>query len=72
MRTSDSYGLNKERRLAAAERERNKFERANLEPDFPWDVVGFDDRYFGASLSDDPEDSASSGGTGSPAPTPTG
>ena len=51
---TDNYGLNKERRLAAENRERNQYERPNLEPEFPYDVVGFDDRYFGATISSDP------------------
>lgn len=50
MAATDNYGLNKERRNAAS---REKNEPANLEPSFPWNVLGFDDAFFGVEPSDD-------------------
>lgn len=47
---SDSFGLNKERRNYAS---MAKEETPNLEPEFPWDVLGFDDLFFGTVPSDD-------------------
>lgn len=49
MAATDNYGLNKERRNAAL---RDKGAAANLEPPFPWDVLGFDNVFFGAEPSD--------------------
>lgn len=50
---SDGFGLNKE---AQRRREREQAEAASaalqLEPPFPYDVLGFDDKFFMAEPSD--------------------
>jgi hypothetical protein len=46
---SDGFGLNKARRLAEAGSE----DEPALQPPWPYEVLGFDDRYFGAIPSDE-------------------
>lgn len=49
---SDSFGLNKLARLRAEQKKRSEQEQAPLNPPFPFEVMGFDDRYFMAEPSD--------------------
>jgi uncharacterized membrane protein YgcG len=48
---SDSFGLNKQARIRR-EREQSASAEVRLEPPFPYDVLGFDDKFFGAEPSD--------------------
>lgn len=49
---SDGYGLNKEARLRREEELRGKKEELVLNPLFPYEVLGFDERYFQAEPSE--------------------
>jgi len=48
---SSSYGLNKLARLLA-EKEEGDLMGVRLDPDFPYEVMGFDDKFFMAEPSD--------------------
>lgn len=51
---SDAFGLNKLARIRR-EAEQAASAEVRLEPPFPYDVLGFDDKFFGAEPSDDVE-----------------
>jgi len=53
LRLSDGFGLNKERRLRAL----NTDKAPILQVPFPFEVIGFADRHFGAQSSEpDPQE----------------
>ena len=60
---SDSFGLNKEAQRRR-EREQAAGPALRLEPPFPYDVLGFDDRFFGAEPSDIHEEATKPSGGG--------
>lgn len=53
---SDGYGLNKEARLRREMAERSALAESPLDPGFPYEVLGFDDKFFQAQPSDQADD----------------